>query len=118
RTALSSVCTAPSLEWNAMPDTANVAPVGQYTLGRDPIQLARGARAGGFIFLNGLLPPAGAADSGRGALLGEPPALTDARHLWQQLIGLLEDCGSTVEHLVRCDQYFTHWNAVPFFHTI
>lgn len=100
-----------------MPVITGVRPLGKYTVGRESILLARGARAGDFVFLNGLL-PARMEGGVPPSLLSDPLALANAESLWAQARALLEEGGSAVDRIVRCDQFFTHWAAVPFFHQV
>jgi enamine deaminase RidA (YjgF/YER057c/UK114 family) len=91
--------------------------LGCYTVGRDPLELALGTSAGGLIFLNGLLPDPPPAHK-PGALLGVPRAAEDAATLWSQAAALLDSAGSGVDRIVRADQFFSDWRAVPFFHQV
>ncbi|MFW7343499.1 RidA family protein [Pollutimonas sp. H1-120] len=91
-------------------------PLGRYTVGRDPVEFAPGTSAGDFIFLNGLLPdlapPTGS------VLLNAPRAAEEAASIWSQAAALLDSGGSGVDRIVRADQFFSDWRAVPFFHQL
>jgi enamine deaminase RidA (YjgF/YER057c/UK114 family) len=91
--------------------------LGRYTVGRDPLEFALGVSAGGFIFLNGLLPdlPPGHKSA---TLLGAPRAAEEAAVLWEQAAALLATGGSSVDRILRADQFFSDWLAVPFFHQV
>lgn len=91
-------------------------PLGLYTVGRDPQPFSAGMSAGGLVFLNGLLPRRPALPAGN--LLGAPRAVEEAASLWEQAIELLDAAGSGVDRILRADQFFTDWRAVPFFHQL
>jgi enamine deaminase RidA (YjgF/YER057c/UK114 family) len=76
--------------------------------------LARGIRAGPWIFISGLHPD----DLGnrQRPRSGEPPWLTQARSVWQGAADILRSDGADVSRIVRCDQFFQDWRAVAFFH--
>lgn len=78
------------------------------------IPLAGGVRAGHWVFVSGLLPR----DLGNAARprSGEAPWLTQARSVWQGASEILKSGSSDVSRIVRCDQFFEDWRAVPFFH--
>ncbi len=78
------------------------------------VSLAGGVRAGPWVFVSGLLPrDLGNAQRPRS---GEPPWLTQAKSVWQGAADVLKTGGADVSRIVRCDQFFTDWRAVPFFH--
>ncbi|MDS1142016.1 RidA family protein [Pusillimonas sp. SM2304] len=92
-------------------------PLGRYAVGRDPLEFAKGASAGNLIFLNGLLPDLSALDTDS-TLLGTTRATEEATSLWRQAAALLDSGDSGVDRIVRADQFFPDWRAVPFFHQL
>lgn len=84
------------------------------TEGPARIPLARGVRAGHWVFVAGLLPD----DLGDAARprSGEHPWLTQSKSVWQGAADVLARGDSAVSRIVRCDQFFSDWRAVPFFH--
>src|SRR5262245_60497072 len=83
-------------------------------LGAARIPLARGMRAGHWVIVTGLLPD----DLGdpQRPRSGEPAWLRQSRSVWQNASALLRAGGTDLSRLVRCDQFFQDWRAVPFFH--
>lgn len=83
-------------------------------VGGGRIQLAGGVRAGDWVFVSGLLPR----DLGdpRRPRSGEPIWLTQAKSVWRAAGEVLAEGGSDISRIVRCDQFFSDWKAVPFFH--
>jgi enamine deaminase RidA (YjgF/YER057c/UK114 family) len=83
------------------------------------IPLACGLRAGPWLFVAGLLPDDLLMDdlgqSGR-PRSGEPPWLRQASSIWQSAAEILHVGGADLSRIVRCDQFFVDWRAVPFFH--
>ena len=81
-----------------------------------PLQLplAGGVRAGPWVFVSGLL-PRDLGNAGR-PRSGEAPWLTQAKSIWSGAAEVLKAGGSDVSRIVRCDQFFEDWRAVPFFH--
>src|SRR5262245_6466418 len=78
------------------------------------IPLARGVRAGHWVFVAGLMPEdLGDAERPRS---GAPAWLRQAKSVWQSAGDILRAGGADVSRLVRCDQFFQDWRAVPFFH--
>jgi enamine deaminase RidA (YjgF/YER057c/UK114 family) len=78
------------------------------------IPLARGVRAGPWVFVAGLMPDdLGDAERPRS---GAPAWLRQAKSVWQGAADVLRAGGADVSRLVRCDQFFQDWRAVPFFH--
>src|SRR5665213_4234189 len=77
-------------------------------------KFSRGVRAGQWVFISGLLPD----DLGDPArpLSGDPAWLRQANSMWQEAAEILRLGGSDVSRIVRCDQFFQDWRAVPFFH--
>lgn len=71
-------------------------------------------RAGEWLFITGLLPD----DLGDPARprSGAPHWLRQARSLWCEAAGLLSEGGASPSRIVRGDQFFQDWRAVPFFH--
>jgi enamine deaminase RidA (YjgF/YER057c/UK114 family) len=49
-------------------------------------------------------------------LSGEPQWTAQFRSLWGRAQEVLRAGGSDLSHIVRADQFFTDWRAVPFFH--
>ena len=47
---------------------------------------------------------------------GEPAWLRQANSIWQSAADILRAGGADVSRIVRCDQFFADWRAVPFFH--
>src|SRR5262245_35360551 len=78
------------------------------------IPLAQGVRAGHWVILTGLLPD----DLGdpQRPRSGEPAWLRQSRSIWQNASALLRAGDADLSRLVRCDQFFQDWRAVPFFH--
>ncbi len=85
-------------------------------IGRERFPVARGMRAGHWVFANGVL-PARYGDPDR-PWSAEPEPAVQARSLWQGLAEVLHAGGSDVTHMVRSDQFFPDWRAVPFFHEV
>jgi len=78
------------------------------------LPLAAGVRAGHWVFASGLLPSdLGDAQRPRS---GEPSWLRQAKSIWTQADDILRSAGSGITRVVRCDQFFQDWRAVPFFH--
>jgi enamine deaminase RidA (YjgF/YER057c/UK114 family) len=78
------------------------------------LPLAAGVKAGGWVFVSGLLPDdLGDASRPRS---GVPAPLRQATAVWTQAADILRESGSDVSRVVRCDQFFQDWRAVPFFH--
>jgi len=86
------------------------------------ILLARGMRAGPWVFASGIL---AADDKGRLApeardggrpLSGLPRWYREALCLYRRAEEVLEAGGTDLAHTVRADQYFPDWRAVPFLH--
>ena len=97
-----------------MPANSPVRALSIAETGPTRIPLARGASAGPWMFVSGLVPDAiGSAERPRS---GEPPWLTQSRSVWQAAADILKRGGSDVSRIVRCDQFFADWRAVPFFH--
>jgi len=82
--------------------------------GTSRIPLAGGIRAGNWVFVSGLLPDE-LGDPGR-PLSGEPAALTQSKAIWRKAAAILAEGDADVSRIVRCDQFFEDWRAVPFFH--
>jgi enamine deaminase RidA (YjgF/YER057c/UK114 family) len=78
------------------------------------IPLARGVRAGHWVFVAGLLPN-DLGDSER-PRSGEPAWLRQAKSIWQGAADVLHSGGADLSRAVRCDQFFQNLRAVPFFH--
>ncbi len=86
------------------------------------IPYARGIRAGNWIFAsgilatdfsNGLAPEV--ANAGR-PLSGQPKWYREAACLYERAREVLEAAGAGFSQVVRTDQYFPDWRAVPFLH--
>ncbi len=97
-----------------MPPQQLTRPLSVTETGNGLNRLAGGIRAGDWVFVSGLLP----SDLGNAArpLSGESAFLTQAKSVWQDAAKVLKDGGSDVSRIVRCDQFFEDWRAVPFFH--
>ena len=86
--------------------------------------LARGIRAGRWVFatgLNGAVPGAGLPPSvtgGRNPLGGEPPCKREARALFANAREVLEAAGLGFPDCVRIDQYYTGAHAVDPYHEV
>ena len=84
-------------------------------VGASRIPLAGGIRAGPWVFVTGLLPAdlgsAARPRSGPAAMARPRPARSGGRPA-----AILAEGGSDVSRIVRCDQFFSNWRAVPFFH--
>ena len=78
------------------------------------VPFARAVRAGHLVVLPGILPK-DFGDSGR-PLSGDPSWLRQANSVWREIAELLKLADSDVSRIVRCDQFFVDWRAVPFFH--
>jgi enamine deaminase RidA (YjgF/YER057c/UK114 family) len=91
-------------------------------LGKGKLPFARGIRAGGWIFASGVM----AADFERGLapdlldsarhLTGEPQAYREAAQMYARAQEVLRAVGADFCHVVRTDQYYPDWRAVPFLH--
>ena len=88
------------------------------------VTLARGIRAGRWVFatgLNGAVPGVGLADSvtgGRNPLAGEPPCKREARALFANAREVLEAAGLGFADCVRIDQYYVGAHAVDPYHEV
>ena len=82
--------------------------------GTSRIPLAGGVRAGDLVFVSGLLPD-DLGDTGR-PLSADPAALTQSQAIWRKAAAILAEGDADVSRIVRCDQFFEDWRAVPFFH--
>ena len=86
--------------------------------------LARGVRAGRWVFATGLnaavpgvgLPPS--VTGGRNPLAGEPPAKREARALFANAREVLEAAGLGFADCVRIDQYYAGAHAVDPYHEV
>ncbi|MET0866956.1 MAG: Rid family hydrolase [Pseudorhodoplanes sp.] len=83
-------------------------------IGSSRIPFAGAIRTGDFVFVSGLLPDE--LGNGESSLSGLPPGLVQARSIWTQANAILGEAGTDLGAIVRCDQYFQDWRAVPFFH--
>ena len=88
------------------------------------VSLARGIRAGRWVFatgLNGAVPGAGLPQSvtgGRNPLGGEPPCKREARALFANAREVLEAAGLGFPDCVRIDQYYAGAHAVDPYHEV
>jgi len=101
-----------------------VKPLLEVSLGPTPgLHVARGVRAGNWVFASGQM----ATDPATGAIAddvqrmaspfsGKPKHHQEARRVFEQLEQVLVAGGSSLSHVVRSDQYFTAWAAVPHYH--
>ncbi|MBI4342216.1 MAG: RidA family protein [Candidatus Omnitrophica bacterium] len=92
------------------------------TLGPERIPLARGVRAGGWVFASGVMAtdarggPAPEMMNGPRPLSGLPKRYREASRMFRCAQEVLRAGGTDFPHAVRTDQYFPDWRAVPFFH--
>jgi enamine deaminase RidA (YjgF/YER057c/UK114 family) len=93
---------------------ALVRPLLPFEAGAGKLPLACGARAGNWVFASGLLPSA--FGSPARPFSGEPQWTAQSRSLWARAGEVLRAGGSDLSRIVRADQFFTDWRAVPFFH--
>jgi enamine deaminase RidA (YjgF/YER057c/UK114 family) len=91
-----------------------VRPLLPFEAGPGRLPLACGTRAGNWVFASGLLPSA--FGSSARPLSGEPQWTAQFRSLWARAQEVLRAGGSDLSRIVRADQFFTDWRAVPFFH--
>jgi enamine deaminase RidA (YjgF/YER057c/UK114 family) len=91
-----------------------VRPLLTFDAGPGKLPLAAGTRAGDWVFATGLLPSA--FGSSTRPLSGEPQWTAQFRSLWTHAQEVLRAGGSDLSRVVRADQFFTDWRAVPFFH--
>ena len=90
--------------------------------GRSRVPFARGVRAGPWVFASGILATDDkgnlapeASDGGR-PLSGLPRWYREASCLYRKAAEVLKAGGADFGHVVRADQYFPDWRAVPFLH--
>lgn len=101
-----------------------VEPLLPFELGRPRIPVARGVKAGGWVFATGVLATdergafAAEVTGGGRPLSGEPRWSREARLMYQRAAEVLEAGGTDFPHAVRTDQYFPDWHAVPFLHQV
>jgi len=94
------------------------------TIPNTKIQLARGVKAGPWIFATGLCGTdykSGLAPEVRGLghpLNGEPPSKREARRLYRNLEEVLNAGGAGLPDVVRVDQYYTGAQAVDPYHEV
>ncbi|HEV7803342.1 MAG TPA: RidA family protein [Burkholderiales bacterium] len=91
-------------------------------LGGGRIPYARGIRAGNWIFASGIMatdfehglaPDVAAAGS---RLTGEPKGYREAACMYARAQEVLRAAGTDFSSVVRTDQFFPDWRAVPFLH--
>jgi len=86
------------------------------------IPYARGIRAGNWIFASGILATDfinGLAPEVVGAgrpLSGQPKWYREAACLYRRALEVLQAAGTDFSRVVRTDQYYPDWRAVPFLH--
>ncbi|HKA45552.1 MAG TPA: Rid family hydrolase [Burkholderiales bacterium] len=91
-------------------------------LGRARLPIARGVRAGPWVFATGVLATdermrfAEEVGGGGRPLSGEPRWYREARLMYRRAAEVLAAGGSDFSRAVRTDQYFPDWRAVPFLH--
>ncbi|HYH43115.1 MAG TPA: RidA family protein [Burkholderiales bacterium] len=92
------------------------------TLGAGELPYARGIRAGGWIFASGIMATdfehglsLGDAQS-KGGIIGEPKAYLEAAQMYARAQEVLRAAGADFSNVVRTDQYYPDWRAVPFLH--
>jgi enamine deaminase RidA (YjgF/YER057c/UK114 family) len=89
------------------------------TLGSGRVPYARGIRAGGWIFASGIMAAdfeQGFALDVAGDLRGEPKAYLEAAGMYARAQEVLHAAGADFSNVVRTDQYYPDWRAVPFLH--
>jgi enamine deaminase RidA (YjgF/YER057c/UK114 family) len=92
--------------------------------GRPRALLARGVRAGPWVFVSGAMATdesgglAPAVASNPRPLSGLPRWHTEAALMYARAAEVLEAGGSSFARAVRTDQYFPDWRAVPFLHQV
>jgi enamine deaminase RidA (YjgF/YER057c/UK114 family) len=91
-------------------------------LGTTRIPFARGIRAGGWIFASGILATdfvhgldPGVVNPGR-PLSSAPKWQREAATMYARAAEVLQAAGAGFADVVRTDQYFPDWHAVPFLH--
>lgn len=105
-------------------DTHRVEALLPQELGRARIPIARGVKAGGWVFATGVLATddrnafAAEVKGGGRPLSGESRWYREARRMYQRAAEVLEAGGTDFPHTVRTDQYFPDWRAVPFLHQV
>jgi len=93
------------------------------SLGRAGLPYARGIHAGEWVFATGVLAtdfkngPAPEISAPR-PLSGQPRWQREASCLYARAGEVLQAAGADFSHVVRTDQYFPDWRAVPFFHEV
>jgi enamine deaminase RidA (YjgF/YER057c/UK114 family) len=100
--------------------TTMVKPLLPTTLGPGRIPYARGIQAGDWIYAQGVMATdtmrrIDGADSGR-PLSGEPRRYLEAAGMYARALEVLQAGGADFSNVVRTDQYYPDWRAVPFLH--
>src|SRR5262245_25129059 len=91
-------------------------------IGPSRISIARGVQAGRWVFASGVaatdarLRYAEEVKGGGRPLSGEPRWYREAHCMYQRAGEVLTAGGTDFAHVVRTDQYFPDWRAVPFLH--
>lgn len=93
-----------------------VRPLLPSRVGHGRLPLAGGMRAGHWVFASGLLPSAFGSEAR--PLSGAPRWTSQFESLWTRAEAVLRAGGTDLTRLVRADQFFTDWRAVPFFHEV
>lgn len=104
--------------------SSKTKPLLPVTIPNTNIQLARGVRAGPWIFATGQCGTdymSGLAPEVRGdghVLNGEPPSKREARRLYRNVEEVLHAGGASLPDVVRVDQYYTGAHAVDPYHEV
>lgn len=99
-----------------------VQPLLPVSLGKGRIPYARGMRAGPWIFATGVLATdfengiAPEVTGGGRPLSGSPRWSREAALLYRRALEVLQCAGTDFSRVVRTDQFFPDWRAVPFLH--
>ncbi len=86
------------------------------TLGAGRIPYARGMRAGEWIYAQGVMGDIGHSNDIDRPLSGLPAAYREASTMYARALEVLQAAGADFSHVVRTDQYYPDWRAVPFLH--
>lgn len=81
---------------------------------REGMLFAGGVRAGDWVFASEIC--GSARIDPKRPLSGEPAAYLEAKSMYARALDVLEAGGVDFGAVVRADQYFRDWRAVPFFH--
>lgn len=101
---------------------AEVKPILPVTVGPARVPLARGVQAGRWVFASGVMAtdakggPAPEIIESPRPLSGQPRWYREALCLYRRAEEVLKAGGTDFRHVVRTEQYFPDWRAVPFLH--